>query len=351
MRVAIIHHQFKLKGGMETYLFNLLTGFNQKRDKVSVYVYKQHKIKSDSCVVERVNLFWLPRFLRKYWFGSRLYKREGMREYDLTISLMRSFYQDVIVCGGTHRGFLAHMQKNPTLLDKLEIVWEQKSYDTASLIIAHSMLLRQELIELYGISPEKIMTSYPPIDIDKFNRKFYFQRQALKKKFNLDSHKRAVLFPSTGHKRKGFFLILEAFKSLPHHRYELVIAGSPPPANVDKNITYLGFVEDMAALYSACDVTLLPSYYEPFGLAVIESLQCGTPVIVSEFVGAKNLISENEGIILKELSSAAIVKAIEQSTLVRFNIPLDFAQRKGLTVDAHIQKLKNSVQHIKKGAS
>lgn len=345
MRIAIIHHQFKLKGGMETYLFNLITGFHLQRDKVSVYVYKKNKLQDTSfCDVFRKNLSWLPRSWRKYWFAYKSNKQMSKREHDLKISLMRSFNQDILICGGTHLGFLNFTQRTPSLADKIEIAFEKKSYQSSGLIVAHSKLLEEELIKNYNVSPEKIMMCYPPVNTDKFNQNRIVHRAEFRKKFNIAPDKTAILFPSTGHKRKGFQLLVEALKLLPANDYQLIVAGNKPSDQGLKNIHYVGFVEDMASLYMACDMTLLPSFYEPFGLVAIESIECGTPVIISKFVGAKDLITAKEGIILDELSSVAIAKAIQTATHFEFDIAPNFAERHELTVDAHIQKLKALIE-------
>lgn len=340
MRVALIHHQYKLKGGMETYLFNLISGFTQANDEVSAHVYKQSPDAAVTCEINKTNLFWLPRSWRKYWFGNFLHKYKEMQNYDMRITLMRSFHQDIIICGGTHRGFLSHTQKKPSLQDKLEIACEQKSYDTSSLIIAHSGLLKEELINLYNIPSDKIVMAFPPIRIEKFSRAGEKERKALKQKFNIDPTKKAILFPSTGHRRKGFYLIMEALKYLPKDQFELIVSGNKPEDSLSHSLKYVGFVEDMALLYNACDVTLLPSYYEPFGLVIPESLQCGTPVIISKFVGAKDLVSEKEGIILADLSPETIAKAIMKSTTHSFSIVPKFAERNNLTISSHIETIK-----------
>jgi glycosyltransferase involved in cell wall biosynthesis len=96
----------------------------------------------------------------------------------------------------------------------------------------------------------------------------------------------------------------------------------------------------MAELYAAVDFTILPSFYEPFGLVVPESLACGTPVIVSPYVGAKDLLCDQYGIVMPSVSVQAIKQAIEQATKQTFSIPEDFSQRHDLTINAHINKLK-----------
>ncbi len=39
--------------------------------------------------------------------------------------------------------------------------------------------------------------------------------------------------------------------------------------------------EDLAALYSGCEVFCFPSYYEGFGRPVLEAMRCGAPVVTS----------------------------------------------------------------------
>lgn len=47
-------------------------------------------------------------------------------------------------------------------------------------------------------------------------------------------------------------------------------------------------------LYSAADVTVVPSYHESFGLVAVESLACGTPVVASRAGGLMTIVRNNE---------------------------------------------------------
>lgn len=348
MRVALIHHQYQLKGGMETYLRDLVSGFNAYEDEVTAYVYKHtHDPSMPACCIKKSKLNWLPRSLRKYWFAHWLSKKSELDDFDLSLSLMRSLKQNMIICGGTHKGFLRHVNKTPRFLDKIEILFETKAYAVSNTIIAHSELLRNELINLYRVPSEKIVKLHPPLDTDTFHTGYRNDRDSLRTKFNIDPAKFAVLFPSTGHKRKGFSLLVDAFNKLPSEDFQLIVAGTQPPIQ-NSNIHYVGFVKNIAQLYAACDVTALPSYYEPFGLVVTESLACGTPVIVSQYVGAKDLITEKHGLVLDELSSKDIAQKIVLAKEKKFFIEPDFPSKNNLTLSHHIQAIKNAHKIFRK---
>ena len=55
--------------------------------------------------------------------------------------------------------------------------------------------------------------------------------------------------------------------------------------------------EQLAALYTAADVTLTTSYGEGFGIATIESQACGTPTITSAFAASQDLAGDDSYII------------------------------------------------------
>lgn len=68
--------------------------------------------------------------------------------------------------------------------------------------------------------------------------------------------------------------------------------------------------QELAMIYSLADVSLSLSYYETFGLTVIESLSCGTPVIVYDNTGQANIPTKSNGIKVETGNIQAVANSI-----------------------------------------
>ena len=79
--------------------------------------------------------------------------------------------------------------------------------------------------------------------------------------------------------------------------------------------TFAGRVgHDLLPLYyTAADVCVIPSHYEPFGLVAIESMACGTPVVASAVGGLKfSIVSEETGLLVPPQDTDAFAEAIDR---------------------------------------
>lgn len=121
-------------------------------------------------------------------------------------------------------------------------------------------------------------------------------------------------------------------------------------SHAGENIKFTGFIENekLGEIYSAHDVFILPSTYEPWGLVVEEALFRGLPVIVSDKVGCGyDLVKRlNTGLIFKlnDIASIneAIVKISENYSYYSTNVDLiDWEKRNQQQIDAYLEILKS----------
>ena len=113
-----------------------------------------------------------------------------------------------------------------------------------------------------------ISPSFRPLG-DKYN---------LRRKLNLPQDSKLILSVSTDIKRKNLNLIERAMKNM-NDNIKLVRVGKP----LGNSITFSNISNEILnELYNSCDVLVMPSLEEGFGLPIIEALATGLPVVASD---------------------------------------------------------------------
>ena len=345
MKIAIIHNQFSRGGGMEAYMLSLVKGFLKAGDQVTIITYEVDKKLAGQfpCTVQRISVPPLPGKWKKFFFIRKCNQVFDAEKYDISLSLTRTSCQDIAVCGGVHPEVVKRVKRSSLfrrLHDRIEIGFEKDMLETVPLVMAHSAVIARELLANYQFDQKKLLTFFPPIDTDTFAPVGLDEAGKTVEKYGISSDKLTFLFPSCGHQCKGMESLISAFSSLDPQRFELLVAGAPIPGKYPKNIRHIGYVENLAPLYSSVDYTILPSHYEAFGLVIPESLQCLTPVITTRATGAAELLSEEDGIILEDNRPQTIVAALNGLENRVFRVSGNFAERRRLTIDQHIADIK-----------
>ena len=289
-KIGIVCQKLQYSGGLERYVIDLINGFAELGVHQTCFAKRFDTSLPEWAKVRPVHLntSWVPGKLRDQWFSHLLAQARKKTDSGPLISVTRNTCSEVAVCGGTHLGFLQSTNKKKTFSDRLQIKLEQQFYQNAQLILAHSHLMADELRQFYAVPPSKIKVLYPPVDASRFYP--VVSKDALKKSLNLPLDKKVLLFPSSSHTRKGYDL-LEAYFSASDLPIHLAVVGRPLPRTA-KNISYYGYHVDMAPFYQAADFTIMASTYEPFGLVAVESILSGTPIIVSNKLGAAEVVAE-----------------------------------------------------------
>jgi len=233
-------------------------------------------------------------------------------------------------------------------IDRKLYEWKSRSAcKRADRIIAISEKTKADIIEFYGINPEKIEVIYQSCD-DSF--KTAFPQTTLDKiRTTYKLPQKYLLNVGTIENRKNLKLIVQALKDV-NEEYKLVVIGKKTAyfKEVEKEIKLLGLsnriifltnipFEDLPGIYQMASVFVYPSFYEGFGIPIIEALYSGIPTIAAsgsclEEAGGPDSIYVNpndpEGLstaITRVLSSSTLQNEMKEKGLEfvqKFNSPL-----------------------------
>jgi alpha-1,3-rhamnosyl/mannosyltransferase len=146
----------------------------------------------------------------------------------------------------------------------------------ATMVITPSDAVRRDAIERFHLQHDRVIAvplaasaSFRPIPAPEHNRPY-------------------LLYVGTLEPRKNVGLVLDLWRELRReHPIELILAGRRradfPEIPPEPGLRVLGLTpeEELPGLYSGAVACLYPSYYEGFGLPVLEAMQCGALVIAS----------------------------------------------------------------------
>jgi glycosyltransferase involved in cell wall biosynthesis len=191
------------------------------------------------------------------------------------------------------------------------------------------------------------------VDNDFFGRRALeaaVGREALRAELGLDAGRPVILFASKLQERKRCADLVAAHQLLREPRPYLVIVGDGDERQVLEEqaakeagsrrhipslIRFTGFRNqtELPRYFDLCDVFVLPSRHEPWGLVVNEAMNAGRAVVVSDDVGCQqDLVREGEtGMVFPVGDAAALAGAIEHVLATR-----ETAARMGSAAKIHI---------------
>ena len=187
--------------------------------------------------------------------------------------------------------------------------------EKASALIAVSAALKADMIKL-GMNDDRITVHYTGLDQEKFKP---VDRAAEKHRLGVDG----PLFICAGAliPRKNQSLVIEALSAFPDA--VLMLAGKGEEEDnyrslakdrgFEDRVRFLGNVphDELPKMVAASDISILVSKSEGLANAWVEALACGTPIIISEAGGARELVQSDIAGRVVDQDSNAIVGAIE----------------------------------------
>ncbi len=180
---------------------------------------------------------------------------------------------------------------------------EREIMASASRIVAFSPHERDAMARLYGADPKRIELVPCGVDLSRFRP---LDQEESRKRLGLNGDK-VFLFVGRIESLKGVDLLVHtaAHLEISQGVRVLVVGGDDGQSHeverlrqlaqdleVAEVVDFVGQVdqEELPVYYSAADVCVVPSFYESFGLAALESMACGTPVVASRVGGLSTII-------------------------------------------------------------
>jgi glycosyltransferase involved in cell wall biosynthesis len=185
--------------------------------------------------------------------------------------------------------------------------------------------LNAQMYRAYGVPEERIFSVPYAVDNVFFAaraKEASAGREALRQQLNLESDQPIVLFCGKLIAKKNASTLIRAMQ-LVNSRAVLVLVGdgelkgelmSLAESLIPGRARFVGFKNqtELPAFYDLCDVFVIPSTFEPWGLVVNEVMNAGKPILASDQVGsAADLVSEDNGGIFKALDAADLARVME----------------------------------------
>jgi glycosyltransferase involved in cell wall biosynthesis len=288
-------------GNYSRYIIEILSEYYADNQYI-LFAPKQRTSKRLKTILSRENVtFVFPRGISRLFpslwrvFGmKRTIKKNQIDIFiglsnELPVGIWRTGAQSIVII---HDLIFMRYPQYYKLIDRL--IYRIKfryACRIANQVIAVSECTKRDIISFFNIPAEKIEVVYQGCHPDFQKEATAEKKKEITEKYHLPP--RFLLNVGSIEARKNLLLIVQALKNLPEDIH-LVAVGKPTSyqSEVEKYARKSGLqsrlhllnnvdFEDLPALYQSAALFIYPSFYEGFGIPVIEALTGGTPVIAA----------------------------------------------------------------------
>ena len=187
--------------------------------------------------------------------------------------------------------------------------------------IAVSNFVKKDFEKQLGFSDIKVL--YNCVDSSIFNRYDSVAAGSKRNEFGFNEDNFIILNIGRLHPQKGQLCLIEAFNLAykKNNKCRLVIIGSgylendlkdkAKKMNLDKEVVFLKDRKDIPGILRMSDIFVFPSLYEGFGIALVEAMASGLPVIASKIDVLKEIVDDGiNGILVENNDHIKLSEAI-----------------------------------------
>ncbi|MFB9120875.1 glycosyltransferase family 4 protein [Bergeyella porcorum] len=296
-------------GGAEKLVVDTLPLFEEKGITVDLALLNAHKTPfyeklmqnfkgkvygfSRGSVYNPMHIFRLMPLLKKY---DVIHAHLFPVQYFLVLAKILSFSRVKLI-------FTEHSTSNRRLQNP-RLRWvERFIYQYYAKIICITEEVKKQLKINLQIPDNQLQVINNGINIEEINRQEKYSRVD----FNFSSEDKLLIMVAGFRREKDQDTVIKCLKILPDN-YKLILVGDGERRSdleklvydqqLGKRVFFFGLRRDVIALIKMCDVAILSSHWEGFGLAAAEAMACGIPTIASDVEGL-NKVVEDGGILFE----------------------------------------------------
>jgi UDP-glucose:(heptosyl)LPS alpha-1,3-glucosyltransferase len=319
MRVALVYRSFHVGGSLPRFHVELSRYLASRGHDTHVYAIgaRTERELAPDCTFHDVPVSAIGEGLTADWrellsFSRNVRRLLATERYDAVhVRTPSTWDGDVIHVSGVVRGealaagmspmrSAASMVRHPSGLARRLLEGKALRNPRVERFHADAPIVRDHLVQLYGIAPERVTVVLPGVDLDGFHPAD--DTRAERAALGLPADGRfLVLFCGHDFERKGLDRAIEALAAM-REPAELVVVGHSPAEEgyrrlaaergVADRVHFMGARDDAQRFYRAADAFLLPTRMDIWGITVIEAMASGLPCVVSDGAGSAALVEE-----------------------------------------------------------
>ena len=307
--------------GVGQYSLQLLSALSEIDTKNEYHICLQKKLNDNHPIFnlgDKQNIFFIKDDVSAIGPKKQFYYYKLLRRNRFKFDLFHSLNSELPLFSNIKSIVTFHdlkYIKYPYFLNKFSTIKSKylkytmkKGAEKASKIIAVSQSTKKDIIHLLGIEKDKITVIYEASNLGMYSRKNDdISNSDILKKYSIQK----PYFLYVGEKRphKNLEGLIEAF-AIFKEKYDgrnssLVLTGKKYSTyheyitmaenlGVKDSLIFTGFIPEkyLKTIYSEAEILLLLSFYEGFGIPILEAMECGIPVITSNISSMPEVAGE-----------------------------------------------------------
>jgi len=315
MKIAILVSMFPPKhlGGTEIATLNIAKNLAQKGHNVEVITSLDEglpkKSREDNFLIHRIyypkiKLFGVIYFWIKCLFLIRKINSEITHVQN--IQMAAPCFLAKIIFG---RSYIVYCRGSDVYLPwRFKNIFSKIILNNASAVVVLSEDMKKKIQIFY---PKNIFVISNGIDLVRFNG---LRKEIIRRKLNIASDEKIILFVGTLKFIKGISYLIEAMGAIKEkeEKVKLILVGEGPERkrlenltkelNLEKEINFIGGVENnkIPEYMSVSDIFILSSLSESFGIVNLEAMASGLPIVATKVGGIPEIVKDGENGFLVE---------------------------------------------------